>query len=207
MYSVGELLIQGIVMVLEMKCFQRQIGKIPLVLKENFMLKFTNHIRNFRPGPLILHTTMTGMRQYLVILFSLVFIVSCGKDKIETTPSIKITSVSGDIVPVGGMLSVRMDFTDKESDLFDLFVQKIRTNIKPTATIRDTFALFVPEFTTNPRGNIEALLKYQDHLISAINPGSPPNTEDDTLIIRFVLRDRAGHASDTVSAGTIIVLR
>jgi len=147
------------------------------------------------------------MRQILVLFLMIVFFASCDKDKIATKPSLKLISVSGDIVPVGGNLSVEMDFTDKESDLYDLFVQKIRTNVKTTPTIRDTFALQVPEYTTNPRGSIETILKYQDHLISAVNPGTPPNTQDDTLIIRFVLRDRAGNTSDTVSAGTIIVLR
>lgn len=149
------------------------------------------------------------MRQYLFLAFAFLVVCSCGKDKLDTKPSIKIKSVSSEFVPNGFGLSVEMEFADKEGDISNtLFVQKIRTNIKPAATIRDTFSLIVPEFTVTQRGKIKVNLTYQNHLISAITPpGTPPNFDDDTLILRFVLRDLAGNVSDTANAGTIIVER
>ena len=152
------------------------------------------------------------MRQVIFLAFLLIFMMACNKDKLETKPSIKINSVSSNFIPNGGNLSVSMEFADKEGDISNsLFVQKIRTNIRVVPTIRDTFSLPVPEFTKNSRGNIEVVMTYQNHLLSAINPpsvgGNPPRVEDDTLTIRFALRDLAGNVSDTVSAGTIIVSR
>lgn len=149
------------------------------------------------------------MRQYSLFAFAFLVLCSCGKDKLDTKPSIKIKSVSSNFVPNGFGLSVDLEFADKEGDISNsLFVQKTRTNVRTTATIRDTFSLIVPEFTVTSRGNIRVNLTYQNHLISAISPpGTPPNFDDDTLTLRFVLRDLAGNVSDTASAGTIIIER
>ena len=58
---------------------------------------------------------------------------------------------------------------------------------------------------------IELQLKYQNHLLSAINPpssgGIPPNLHDDTLIFKFALRDKAKHISDTVTTDPIVIVR
>lgn len=153
------------------------------------------------------------MRLPSILLVASLFILSCNKDKVATKPSIKITSINGNVIPFNGVLVVEMDFTDKEGDISNtMFVQKIRKNIRPTATIRDTFSLAIPVFPKKSFGEIALNLEYNNYLVSAINPprvGTPPNErfEDDTLEIRFALRDLAGNVSDTVSAGTIVVLR
>ena len=153
------------------------------------------------------------MRFLGVLLISGIALLSCNKDKAATKPSIKITSLNGNFIPFGGTLVVEMDFTDKEGDISNtIFVQKIRKNIRTTATIRDTFSLAVPSFPSKSSGEIQLALDYNNYLVSAINPpkvGTPPNqrNEDDTLEIRFVLRDLAGNVSDTASAGTVIVSR
>ena len=153
------------------------------------------------------------MRFLGVVLLSTIAIYSCNKDKVATKPTIKITSINGNLIPFGGVLVVEMDFTDKEGDINNtMFVQKIRKNIRATATIRDTFSLTIPDFPVKSTGEIQLNMDYNNYLVSAINPpkvGTPPNEkfEDDTLEIRFALRDLAGNVSDTVSAGTIIVLR
>ncbi len=156
---------------------------------------------------------MKSMRRYVLFLLFAGSIIACGKDKFATKPSLKIKSVNGNFVPAGATLSVDMEYTDKEGDVSNtLFVQKIRLNQKVVPTIRDTFSLTVPEFPSKNKGEILVALEYNNYLVSAINPpktGTPPNEryEDDTLIIRFALRDLAGNVSDTVSTGTIIVSR
>jgi hypothetical protein len=78
------------------------------------------------------------------------------------------------------------------------------------ATIRDSFALKVPDFPHNSKGEIKLTLDYNNYLISAINPptsGNPPVPNPDTLMIRFALKDKANHISDTVETGPIIVIR
>lgn len=147
----------------------------------------------------------------LAAVLLVVLVAACSKDKAETRPSLKLKSMNGDIVPAGAQLLIEFDFTDKEGDVNNaLFVQKIRTNKQTTATIRDTFSLPVPEFPKNTSGIIQATLDYSAHLVSAINPPKDPVTnknQNDTLLLRFVLRDRAGNVSDTVATGPVVVLR
>jgi hypothetical protein len=152
------------------------------------------------------------MRPLLYLMVLLTFSIACNKDKLETKPSLKFKSINSSTIPVGGNLIVQFDFADKEGDISDtMFVRKIRTNRVVVPTIRDSFVLQVPEFPDRSRGVIELILRYQNHLVSAINPpsdgGNPPNLQDDTLIFKFVLRDKAKNTSDTVTTEPIIVVR
>lgn len=152
------------------------------------------------------------MRSLLYVSALLTLSIACSKDKLETTPSLKFKSVNATTIPVGGNLIVQLEFSDKEGDVSDtVFVKKIRINKIVVPTIRDSFELEVPEFPNRSRGVIELNLKYQNHLLSAINPpssgGTPPNLHDDTLIFKFVLRDQAKHSSDTVTTDPIIIVR
>ena len=148
------------------------------------------------------------MRQYFCVVFAIIVLMACGKDKLDTRPSIKLKSFSSNIIPSGSGLAIDFEYADKEGDISNaLFVQKIRTNKKVLATIRDSFSLVVPQFSKSSRGNIEVNMDYSNHLISAINPGMPPNAADDSLTIRFVLRDMAGNVSDTVTINNIVVIR
>lgn len=152
------------------------------------------------------------MRALLYVMALVTVAVACNKDKLETTPSLKLKSINSSTIPVGGNLIVQFDFTDKEGDISDtIFVRKIRINKISVPTIRDSFELQVPSFPDRSRGVIELQLKYQNHLLSAINPpssgGTPPNLHDDTLIFKFALRDRGKHISDTVTTDPIVIVR
>ena len=152
------------------------------------------------------------MRSLLFVTALFTIAIACNKDKLETTPSLKLKSISASTIPVGGTLIVELDFTDKEGDISDtIFVKKTRTNRIVVPTIRDSFVLQVPPFPDRSRGIIQLELKYQNHLLSAINPpssgGTPPNLHDDTLVFQFALRDKAKHISDTVTTGPIIIVR
>jgi len=137
--------------------------------------------------------------------------VSCSKDKADTKPSLSVKSVSSNVIPVNGDLSVNLEFTDKEADLESIFVQKVRQNRRTTATIRDTFSLSVAEFPKKANGDIEMKLFYQLQLLSAerapANPGSSTGFESDSIIIRLALRDKAAHVSDTVTTEQIVIQR
>lgn len=152
------------------------------------------------------------MRSLLYVIALLILTIACNKGKLETRPSLKLKSINSTTIPVGGNLIVQFDFTDKEGDISDtIFVKKIRINKIVVPTIRDSFELPVPAFPDRSRGVIELQLKYQNHLVSAINPpssgGNPPNLHDDTLIFKFSLRDKAKHISDTVTTGPIVIVR
>ena len=149
----------------------------------------------------------------LAILSLVVFSIACNKDKFETTPTLKIKSINGNLIPPGqnSGLIVNLEFTDKEGDVNDtLYVRKIRINQKQVPTIRDSFRLKVPDFPQNKSGEIKVTLDYTNYLISAINPptsGNPPVAEPDTLMIKFALKDKGNHISDTVQTGPIVVIR
>lgn len=152
------------------------------------------------------------MRALFYVTALVTLVIACNKDKLETKPSLKLKSVSSSTIPVQGNLIVQLDFADKEGDISDtIFVKKIRINKIVVPTIRDSFELQVPAFPDRSRGVIELQLKYQNHLISAINPpsngGTPPDLHDDTLIFKFALRDKAKNISDTVTTDPIVIVR
>jgi hypothetical protein len=151
--------------------------------------------------------------RYIPICLSAILILAlaCSKDKVETRPSIKVDKLSATEIPVGGDLSIDLDFTDKEGDLHSIFVQKLRINKKVVPTIRDTFSISIAEFPKNDQGSLQINLFYQNQLISAqpppTLPGSPTGFESDSLVFRLALRDKSNNVSDTINTETVVVQR
>ena len=145
------------------------------------------------------------------VAFALLALTACDKDKFNTKPTLTIKAISSYNVPVSGNVSFRFDFTDKEGDISNLlYVKKIRTNRRVVPTLRDSFALSVPQFPKKQNGEVEVRMEYQNYLISAINPptsGVPPKAENDTLIFKFCLKDEANNLSDTITTDKIVVVR
>ncbi|HSC37758.1 MAG TPA: hypothetical protein VLD19_07805 [Chitinophagaceae bacterium] len=152
------------------------------------------------------------MKKLLLLVSVLFLLFACNKDKFQTTPQIKIKSISSDIIPNGGSLVVTLTFTDKEGDVDDsVFVKKIRLNKTVVPTIRDSVKYKIPDFPSHMKGDMEITMDYQT-ILSAINPpnipgSNPPRAQPDTLIVQFAVTDKAKHRSDSVSTGQIIVIR
>lgn len=140
------------------------------------------------------------------ILFAIILtglLSACSKNAYNTKPTLQLTSVSSDVVPFNGTLVVNMKVTDKEGDVTDsLFVKKVRLNKRTTATVRDSFALKIPDAPNSPDGTLEVDLSYQNFLISAQSP-----IENDTLLFKFALKDKAKNVSDTVTTDPIVIIR
>ena len=136
---------------------------------------------------------------------------ACDKDKFNTKPSLEFKSMNGNFIPPNSALVIQFEWTDKEGDISNtLYVKKIRMNKRQVPTIRDTFALDVPDFPKYSQGVVEATLDHATYLVSAANPprvGNPPRYENDTLTMKFVLRDKMNNVSDTVTVEGIIVDR
>jgi hypothetical protein len=154
------------------------------------------------------------MKRISVFCFLSIAAIACNKDKFQTTPQIKIKSTSSKVVPNGGQLEVTFSFTDKEGDVADtMFMWKQRLNRRPVPkTLRDSIPFQIPEFPNHDQGEIQIDLDYQNHLISAQDPPripgtNPPQYEPDTLRLKFVLKDKAGHKSDTAFLDDVIVIR
>lgn len=143
------------------------------------------------------------------ILFAVLvvgFLAACGKDKYETKPTLTFKSVSADVVPNGGTLRFEFEVTDKEGDISDTFyMRKIRINKLVKPTIRDTFRIPFPQVPDTKKGIVELNLTYQNYLVSAINPGNP--AQNDTVVFKFAIRDKAKNVSDTFTSNPIVILR
>lgn len=153
------------------------------------------------------------MKTISICLLVLVFVaIACGKDRFQTVPQLKLKSVSTDVVPYNGNLVVRFEVTDQEGDVTDsIWVKKTRLNQKSVATIRDSLVYKIPSYPSKTLSEFEINLDFQS-ILSAINPpnipgSNPPQKEADTLSVKFAVRDAAGNISDSVSIGTIVVLR
>jgi len=151
------------------------------------------------------------MKRIIVFCAFILAITACNKDKVESNPHLKFKSFSSDVVPSNGQLRVILEFTDQEGDLDSVFVTRQRLNRRgPTYT--DFFYEHTPEFGNQNRGelqlNIDIALQLVSNLGALRVPGSSPAVyEPDTLLMRFYVKDKQGHTSDTTSPKQLIVIR
>lgn len=143
----------------------------------------------------------------LVALLAAGLLTACTKNKYNTKPTLVLKSVSADVVPVGGELRFEFEIFDKEGDINDtFFIKKTRINKLTKPTIRDSFTLKFPTVPDNTKtGIIRVNMTYQNYLVSAQNPGNPP--QNDTLVFKFAIRDQAKNVSDTITTNPIVIIR
>jgi hypothetical protein len=148
-----------------------------------------------------------------IALLCFFLVVACGKDKLETKPRISIKSVNTRVVPISQNLVVDLEFRDKEGDASDsIFIIKQRLNVAPVqgSILRPLIGRDIPDFPKRQMGEIRLDLEYNDFLVSAETPNRNPLTQEiepDSLNFKFVVKDKAGHFSDTVVLERIIILR
>ena len=138
-----------------------------------------------------------------IFIFSLALLfMACGKDKFETKPKLEIKDYSTKELVKGEVLTIRMNYFDKEGDLNGAPVIGIikRTNFIPLPTAQDkvdTFRNNLPVFPSKENGEISFQLPYDFLKESQI--------EHDTILFRFAVEDRAGNKSDTVTTDRIVI--
>ena len=100
------------------------------------------------------------------------------------------------------LIQFTLSFTDAEGDLTDsIYVQEV----VPRCSNSNFDQLYpLPPFPTtkNQKGDINVTFGYNVTGYSSISPKCQAN---DTAVFRFVLKDKAQHASDTVSSPPIIL--
>jgi hypothetical protein len=152
------------------------------------------------------------MKTVLFALLVTALFITCGKDKFQTKPQLRIKSISPKTVPLNGSIIFRIEFTDKEGDVQDsFFVKKVRLNKRVVPTNLDSFWALIPDFPKSQKGDIVVTLGYQS-IISAVSPptipgSNPPKKENDTLVVKFLAIDNADNKSDTITSDPIIVVR
>ncbi len=138
---------------------------------------------------------------FFATLISLIFLASCQKG-LTTKPQLTIQSITT-VIPVNGEFNATIKFEDKQGDVGGgTFASVIvPTNVLPppngtnlTSVILDT----VPDFPNNSTGQIFVTLP--------ANSFEEQTLRNDTLIMKFVVTDRAGNRSDTVTSQMIVAL-
>lgn len=144
----------------------------------------------------------------LTIIIALT-IIACDKGKFETVPQITVKSKNTDVVPFNGTLSVTLEYTDKEGDVDDsLLVVRERLNVR--GPLRPPASPYkIPTFPDIDKGEFEVNFRYNFDLTVGMTalrvPGSnPAQFEPDTLVLKFVARDKEGNKSDTASTNVIV---
>ena len=144
------------------------------------------------------------MRTLPVIFFiSLVtLLIACGKDKFETKPKLEVKGYSSKEIFQGDMMTIRLNYYDKEGDLSGAPVVGIlrRLNLFPLAPGQDkvdTISTVLPEFPKKENGEITFQLPF-DFLKESV-------IENDTLVFRFAVTDLAGNKSDTITTDQIVI--
>ena len=143
-----------------------------------------------------------------ILTLSGILLYGCSKDSSNSKPILKLESVSSEVVARNSDLRLEFSFEDGEGDLDSVYMYKTRVNKLKVTTLRDTLKYMVPENQNTKSGTLRIDLEYQNHLISALTPpGSGTNREPDSLIIKFIAKDKAKNVSDTISSPLITVIR
>lgn len=153
------------------------------------------------------------MRNSLIaIVIPVILLISCGKDKFDTRPSLEFKSASvTEVIPATPVdltpnLVLSFEFTDKEGDLADavIGVRKVVSNCEMSG-FEDLVSYKIPAElpeTSNLRGTVDLIFPY-----FKINPLCPTYPLDeyqgDSAIFYVWVTDHAGNVSDTVSSGLI----
>jgi hypothetical protein len=145
------------------------------------------------------------MKTTLLFLFAVtVLLIACDKDKFQTKPKIEIKSLSTKEIPApNGVMTLRLEFTDKEGDLGNggLTYIRIRTNSTPIPNPGnndkiDTIRTFIPNFPAKNKGELDITFDYN---FLDEDPG-----RNDSMYFKISVQDLAGNNSDTISTPIIV---
>ena len=146
----------------------------------------------------------------LLALIMIGILFACSKNTYNTKPTLLIKSLDKKFVKFDESLSIQLQVTDKEGDVTDsLFLRKIFLNKKKTPLLaNDSLHFKIPDAPNYSDGVVQVDLAYNNYLITAINPNGPGSViYNDTIIFKFVLKDKANNVSDTVTTEPIVIER
>jgi len=143
------------------------------------------------------------VKRYLPVIIVLLVLVACGKNKLNTRPSIEIKNVNTTDVLPGQQLVINLNYKDKEGDLGGGLITYVRErlNIKPIQDPQsndkaDTTRSILPDFPKTTSGEIELKI---DGTYMSEDP-----FENDTMNFKIYVTDVAGNTSDTLTVGPVV---
>lgn len=152
------------------------------------------------------------LRKLLPVLLILALCSSCGKSKFETKPTLTLKSQSN-AVPADNeaQFSITLKFTDKEGDLSgaadsSLVYTAVALNVRRLdgGTQYPYAYTKLPEFPDKSSGEIELRPFRSDYYRDLTNPAEGED-RNDTIVFKIVVKDRAGHVSDTLTTKPIVL--
>ncbi|MEO9021543.1 MAG: hypothetical protein ABI237_09990 [Ginsengibacter sp.] len=142
----------------------------------------------------------------LFAIFLFVTFISCKKETVSSTPTLKFEKVSTTELHPNGVITFTLSFTHKGDFNGTLLVQEIVP--KCTDNIMDSInsPYDLPSFpaSQNNKGEITVTYGYN---VTGYSPVSQPkcSPRNDTAVFRFVLKADSTHISDTVSSPQVII--
>lgn len=152
------------------------------------------------------------LRKLLPVLLLLAISAACGKSKFQTKPSLVLKSQSS-AVPADNeaQFSVVLKFTDKEGDLSgaadsSLSYTAVALNVRKLVggTTYPYAYTKLPDFPDKSSGEIELRPFRSDYYRDLVIPGTDQDNND-TIVLKIVLKDRAGNTSDTLTTNPIVL--
>jgi hypothetical protein len=138
---------------------------------------------------------------FFLSLAAFIVFISCGK-KYTTKPQISLESITT-VIAFDGTMDAKLKFTDKQGDLGGGTFIAIRKRLNqfplPSGdSLVDMYLDTIPSFPNYSNGEFEYTLPanfFQEYQF-----------QNDTLIMKFAVVDRAGNKSDTISSPVIVAL-
>ena len=137
----------------------------------------------------------------------LVVLYACGKDKFETTPTIRIKDINTtEVMAPDGILKITLEVTDKEGDAGegDLTYIRVRTNSTPIPDPINNDKADTPHATVPPYPKTDKVEMVLTIPYSFLDEDPVRN---DTMYFRLTLRDSKGHQSDTINTKSITAVQ
>ena len=147
-------------------------------------------------------------RTHVLIILALFAVVSCGKNKYTTKPQITIKSVSPAEMTRDNLLSIVLEFTDKEGDITDtiyIVKQILNENQKGTAQEFLNLSVKLPFYPKAIQGEME--VRFARRIGFGVPLlGDPLTIQNDTVIFHLAVKDATGNWSDTLTTPNPIVI-
>ena len=147
----------------------------------------------------------------LIILLAL-FASGCGKSKFTTAPQLQYKSVNTNVLDHNQIIEFTLRLTDKEGDVSAAWIY-IKKTVPTCPGSEFLDSMSIPAFPAGSNVDANLTIDYANGVNVIDGNGNvirniltPQCNMNDTCKFQFVLRDNAGHLSDTATVDNIVIV-
>jgi len=149
------------------------------------------------------------MKKACLFASTVFLLVSCGKDKFNTVPEIKFTSITPNVISNSsfpGQIDLTFKLKDAEGD-FGVGGNNDSTYVyvKNITTSQELDSFRFPLLNGISRKNMD--VEVTANILRDAKPSNIPAPYTDTLYFEIYVRDNAGHKSNVEQAGPLYYIR